>query len=133
HVDAAALGVGAAATVVLILVAALWPAWRAGAATVSDVRAPTKRKSRAASVLAEASFPPTAVAGVRMALEPGSGGSAVPVRTTIAGTILALTALTASLGFGASLQRLVGTPSLSGWNYDAIFAGNTPEGIPKLA
>jgi ABC-type antimicrobial peptide transport system permease subunit len=65
-----------------------------------------------------------------MALEPGHGSTAVPVRTTIFGTILALAALQASLGFGASLQHLVSTPSLSGWNFDAIVPGS---GDPQQA
>ena len=57
---------------------------------------------------------------MRLALEPGHGATAVPVRTTLIGTALALAALTASLGFGASLRRLVSTPRLSGWNFDAL-------------
>ena len=57
---------------------------------------------------------------MRLALEPGRGATAVPVRTTLIGTALALAALTASLGFGASLRRLVSTPRLSGWNFDAL-------------
>ena len=57
---------------------------------------------------------------VRMALEPGRGRTAVPVRTTIFGATLSLVALAAALGFASSLDRLVGTPALSGWNWDTI-------------
>jgi hypothetical protein len=60
-----------------------------------------------------------------MALEPGRGAASVPVRTTIFGTVLALTALTAALAFGSSLHTLVATPRLSGWNFDVIYGGNT--------
>jgi len=38
--------------------------------------------------------------------------------------VLALTAVTASLGFGASLHALVSTPRLSGWNFDVLYGGD---------
>src|SRR5439155_20168830 len=82
------------------------------------------RSSRGPSLVTgfmnRAAFPPSATAGVRMALEPGRGRTAVPVRTTIFGATLSLVALAAALGFGASLDRLVTTPSLSGWNWSTI-------------
>jgi ABC-type antimicrobial peptide transport system permease subunit len=116
-----AIGIGAAGILALILLAGAIPAFRASSA--QRKRDAGVGTNRAANALAGASFPPTAVAGVRMALEPGHGSTAVPVRTTIFGTILALAALQASLAFGASLQHLVSTPSLSGWNFDAIVPG----------
>jgi ABC-type antimicrobial peptide transport system permease subunit len=118
--DALALLAGAGGTIALILLAGLWPAWRASGAKSIVQREGAGRTNKTANALAGASFPPSAVAGVRMALEPGHGSSAVPVRTTIAGTVLALTALIASLSFGASLQYLVSTPRLSGWDFDVI-------------
>jgi ABC-type antimicrobial peptide transport system permease subunit len=123
RVDAFAITVGAAGILALILLAGLIPALRASAAKgKSDASVGT---NRTANVLAAAAFPPTAVAGVRMALEPGHGSTAVPVRTTIFGTVLALAALIAALTFGAGLQHMVSTPSLSGWNFDAILPGNS--------
>ena len=114
---------GAGVTVVLVVLAGLYPAW--GASNVgARQREAENRTTKTANALAGASFPPSAVAGVRMALEPGHGRNAIPVRTTIAGTVLALTALVASLTFGASLQFLVATPSLSGWNFDLIAPGD---------
>jgi ABC-type lipoprotein release transport system permease subunit len=53
-----------------------------------------------------------------MALEPGRGRTAVPVRSTIFGASLSLIALAAALSFGASLDHLVTTPGLAGWNWD---------------
>ena len=119
RLDMVALALGAAGTILLILLAGLYPAWRSSSTQRSARTAPS-RTNTAANALAAASFPPTAVAGVRLALEPGRGATAVPVRTTLIGTALALAALTASLGFGASLRRLVSTPRLSGWNFDAL-------------
>jgi ABC-type lipoprotein release transport system permease subunit len=56
---------------------------------------------------------------MRLALEPGRGRTAVPVRTTIAGVVLAITALTITLSFGASLNYLLKTPRLYGLEWDA--------------
>ena len=123
RVDMVAISLGAVVTLVAILLAGAIPALRAS--SVSRRRARTPGTNRAANALAGASFPPTAVAGVRMALEPGHGSAAVPVRTTIFGTALALVALTASLTFGASLHKIVATPRLSGWNFDAIVGMDT--------
>jgi ABC-type lipoprotein release transport system permease subunit len=53
-----------------------------------------------------------------MALEPGRGRSAVPVRTTIAGCALAIGAVVAALTFASSLDHLVTTPRLYGWSWD---------------
>lgn len=57
--------------------------------------------------------------GVAMAFEPGHGRTAVPVRSAIAGSVIALAALTAAAVFGASLIALVSTPGLYGQNWDA--------------
>ena len=124
HMDVTALLAGAAAVFVLIVLSGVWPAWRASASAVRESAVGT---NAAANVLAGASFPPSAVAGVRMALEPGRGQNAVPVRTAIFGTVLALAALLAALTFGAGLKHLVSTPSLSGWNFDAILPGTGPQ------
>jgi len=121
-VDWFAIGLGVLGIFVLILLTGIVPAFQASA--VQAKRVGGVGTNRTANALAAASFPPTAVAGVRMALEPGHGSTAVPVRTTIFGTILALAALLASLSFGASLQHLVATPSLSGWNFDVIVPGS---------
>lgn len=54
-----------------------------------------------------------------MALEPGSGSTAVPVRTTIASALIAIAAVTGAVVVAASLGHLVNTPKLYGWNWDA--------------
>ena len=62
--------------------------------------------------------PPAAVTGVRFALEPGVGRSAVPVRSAILGAILAVTVVVATVTFGSSLNTLVSHPALYGWNWN---------------
>jgi hypothetical protein len=63
--------------------------------------------------------PVTAAAGVRLALEPGRGRTAVPVRSALAGTALSVLAVTAAFTFGANLLHLVNTPRLYGQRWDA--------------
>jgi len=125
NVDLFAVFLGALAVVVLTCLTGIVPAFRSSSAKTAQLER-TVGTNRTANTLAAASFPPTAVAGVRMALEPGHGSTSVPVRTTIFGTILALAALLAALTFGAGLRHLVSTPSLSGWNFDVIVPGGGP-------
>jgi len=119
---------GIAVALVVILVGAL-PAWRAATAkwTAMGTAAP-KRVGRTGSIArAIGSFPPSGRAGVRMALDPGAGRTAVPVRTTVFGAAITLVALASALAFGASLNHLERTPALSGQTWDQlIFVGGTP-------
>jgi FtsX-like permease family len=62
------------------------------------------------------------VVGVRMALEPGRGRTAVPVRSAIFSATLSVAALTASLVFATSLHSLLVTPRLSGYMWDVFVA-----------
>jgi ABC-type lipoprotein release transport system permease subunit len=80
-------------------------------------------------VLAQGGWPLHAKVGIRMALEPGRGRTAVPVRTTIAGITLGVGALVAALTFGASLTRLLETPRLYGLMWDVQLMGLTDEDI----
>ena len=57
--------------------------------------------------------------GVAMAFEPGHGRTAVPVRSALAGSVIAVAALTAAAVFGTSLVALVSTPHDYGQNWDA--------------
>jgi hypothetical protein len=62
-------------------------------------------------------MPVSAVTGIRLALEPGTGRNSVPVRSAILGTVFALMIVTSTISFGASLHTLVAKPSLYGWNW----------------
>ena len=57
------------------------------------------------------------MAGLRFALEPGRGRTSVPVRSVLAGAVLAVTVVAATLTFGASLSYLVSRPALYGWDF----------------
>jgi hypothetical protein len=65
-----------------------------------------------------AGLPASGGAGLRFALEPGRGRTAVPVRSVIAGTVLAMLVGVATLTFGASLSTLISHPALYGWNFN---------------
>ena len=67
-----------------------------------------------------AGLPVTVVAGIRHALERGSGRLRAPVRATLTGSVVAVTALVAALVFGASLTGLVSHPAEYGWNWDLL-------------
>ena len=70
------------------------------------------------AMAASSGLPPTAVTGVRFALEPGAGSGAVPVRSAMLGAALALIVGIATVTFGSSLNSLVSHPSLYGWNWN---------------
>ena len=113
--DPAALAVGGFACVLAVLLIAAFPAWR-----VSRPRrgAPLPRPSRLAGTLARIGLPPPAASGVRMALEPGRGRTAVPVKTTLGAVTIGIAAIVAALTFAASLTHLLETPRLYGQTWD---------------
>jgi hypothetical protein len=90
--------------------------------------------SRAARAAASANLPVSAVTGIRLALEPGSGRNTVPVRSAILGAVFAVVIVTSTIIFGASLQTLVSKPSLYGWNWTYEMNGGGGLGdIPAAA
>ena len=121
--DATAIGLGAGLIVALILLVSVVPSRHAARTAARPTRRVVpdggKRASRLTSWLARASAPPTMLTGVRLATETGRGRTAVPVRTTLAGVVIGLTALTAAVTFGASVNHLTSTPRLYGVAWDA--------------
>jgi FtsX-like permease family len=113
----------------LVLVGAALPAWRAagnrGDAFGVVGAAIRRRPSGVVEALASTGAPPSAITGVRMALEPGRGRTAVPVRAAMAGATAAVCAVVATGGFGVSLARLAGTPVAYGVTWDVAVGGVT--------
>jgi len=91
--------------------------------------------ARLVAVTARAGLPAPGVVGVRMALEPGEGRSAVPVRSALLGSVLAVALIVTALTFGNSLQTLVSRPALYGWNWTYILqpVGPGNGNVPKVA
>jgi hypothetical protein len=122
-VDAFSLVLGAVSVFLLtVLVGAVsaWTAARMATTGAGGSDADRQRPSALAGALGRVWRSPAAVVGVRMALEPGRGRTAVPVRSAIFGATLSVAALTASLVFATSLHYLLVTPRLSGYMWDVF-------------
>ena len=120
--DVPVLAVGFAGILALLLARVAWPAWRLASARRAAGRDDTGtagHRSGAAEWLARAGAPITAVAGARLAFDPGQGRTAVPVRSALLGLALSVAAVTAAATFGANLLHLVHTPRLYGQSWDA--------------
>ena len=63
-------------------------------------------------------MPVASVIGLRFALQPERDRGAVPVRSVLGGTVLAIVVVVAALTFASSLQTLVSHPPLYGWNWN---------------
>jgi hypothetical protein len=120
EVNLAILAAGFAVIALLPLAFVAPAAWRAAARAGGPLgvaehgdRAPA---SRLGPAIARAGSVPGSV-GVRMAFEPGHGRTAVPVRSALAGTAVAVAAVVAAVIFGASFIGLVSTPHRYGQNW----------------
>ena len=134
--DTLALGAGAALAVVLVAGIGVVAALRAARASRRE-SAIRRRPSALVGWLAGAGAPPTAVVGVRMAVTHGRGRGAVPVWSTVAGGVLAVTTVVGAVGFGASLDHLLATPRLYGvgWTLtvgDTFAEDLSTTALPKL-
>jgi ABC-type antimicrobial peptide transport system permease subunit len=122
RIDAFAIGLGGAVIVVTTVLSVVIPArWLASArggvgGTVEYQGA--ERRSVIASTIARLPLPPSAGAGARLALEPGHGRSATPVRSAVVGLSLAVAMMVAAFGFAASMDHFAATPRLWGLNFD---------------
>lgn len=120
EVNVAILAAGVAVIAAAPLILVLPVAWRAAARVagplgVAEPAAPV-RASRLGPALGRAGSV-TGSIGVRMAFEPGRGRTAVPVRSALLGTTLAVAAVAAAMVFGSSLLHLIGTPRLYGQDW----------------
>lgn len=81
--DGLVMGLGLLAVPVATVALAAFPAWRSARARgeTTTAEAAASRTVPVAEHLARLGFPPTAVAGVRLALEPGRGRTAAPTRS----------------------------------------------------
>ena len=93
-------------------------AYRGSPQRSSQQRQRSFNRSAAAQAAAAASLPVPVVAGLRFALEPGTGRNTVPVRSAILGAVIAVVVVTATITFGTSLRTLVSHPALYGWNWN---------------
>jgi len=118
--DPLILPVGALVTVAAVAALAVMPAVRS-ARLLRPVSPPQAGPAALVSAVAWAGGPPSALIGIRDALERRRGGQAVPAGTALLGTVMAVAALSATAVFGASLAHLVSSPALYGAPYQVYF------------
>jgi len=130
HADWLVLGLGAAALAVVIMAGAVVAAVRAaaGAARRGTMRtgSPIVRSLRAAAPL------PLGI-GAGLALEPGHGDRAVPVRPAIAGAVAGILGVVGALGLVHGIDDALATPARAGQLWDALVMPNEQHSIAELA
>jgi hypothetical protein len=115
--------IGVPAVVAAVLLLSVWPAIRHARPARPDPLPPTGGLARSVvRAVAAVGAPPSMLIGVRYALERGRGRPSVPVGSALLGTVLAVTALSATAVFGASLAWLIKTPALYGVPFDMNFS-----------
>ncbi len=132
--DPLVLPLGALAVVAVVLALGVWPVLRAAHTLQSGEREVASRPSAIVTQLAGIGASPTAVLGVRSALQRRSGGASVPVGSALLGTVLAVIALCGTAVFGASLSHLTATPKLYGDPFQLDFQPGslTPDLVASL-
>lgn len=128
RVDTFAIGLGVAVIVLTTVLSVVVPARslassRGGVGGAVEYES-AERRSVIASFVGRLPLPPSAGAGVRLALEPGHGRSATPVRSTIVGLTVAVATMVAAFGFAAGMDHFAATPRL--WGLDFDFGAGQP-------
>jgi ABC-type lipoprotein release transport system permease subunit len=132
--DPLVLLLGALTTVVVVLLLGIWPAVRASRVHIGGEQASQGHPSIIVSKVVATGAPPSAVIGVRHALERRRGGASLPVGTALFGSALAVMALCATVVFADSLTHLTTTPALYGSNYSFSFStSNGGHGNPRVS
>jgi hypothetical protein len=118
RVDGFVLVVGAVAVAGGVVLLSAWSAWRVTRSLTRTGPEPLPARPSLAGRIVARGAPLAVSTGVRMALDPGRGRNAVPVRSGLAGVTLGIGTLVATITFGASLAHLLATPDLYGQTWD---------------
>jgi ABC-type antimicrobial peptide transport system permease subunit len=125
HLDWLVLALGVVAVATVVLVVAFLAAFRSTRRSALDAMSGSRRPmSRVVASAARFGLAPSATNGLRMALEPGRGRTAVPIRSAYLGAVFGVLGLTAVLVFSSSLDHLAATPRLYGSTWD-FYAADT--------
>jgi hypothetical protein len=114
-VDPLVLGVGVLVIVVGVVGLADLAAWRARAAESTTW---PRRPGIAARLLGRDRLSPSARIGVGFALDAGRGERSTGIWTTVLGATVTIALLSGLWSFQSSLQHMLDTPRLYGWNWD---------------
>jgi hypothetical protein len=127
HVDWAVVLLGVIAVTAVVGVISFLAALRATRPSSLDVAAPTRRRwVTVPELAARVGLAPTATIGLGMALEPGNGRTAVPVRSALFGAVVGVVGVSAVIVFASSLNHIVATPRLYGVTWDFTTPDLTP-------
>jgi hypothetical protein len=129
--DGTALGVGVAVLVVGLSIVAVALALRNAPDRLRQRVRLDIRRSSIVRVAQTSGLSVAGVVGTHFALEPGEGRTAVPVRSVLVGTVLAVAMVVATLTFSSGLSTLVSHPALYGWNWS--YALNPTNTVPPKA
>lgn len=127
--DWTVLGLGFGVLVVGLGTAAVALSYHEAPHRRTRTRVVAPRSSTIARRAEDLGVPVTGVVGVRFALESGRGRTAVPVRSALAATAMAVVLLVATLTFASGLHTLVSSPALYGWNWSYML--NPSENVPQ--
>lgn len=126
--DWTVLLVGVVVLVIGLTTIAVAQSFRASPHRAGRRRQGEPRRSSTVRTLQSAGMSVAGVVGVHFALEPGRGRTAVPVRSVLVGTVLAVAMVVATLTFASGLQTLITHPALYGWNWN--YAINPSNAVP---
>jgi hypothetical protein len=105
---------------------------RAARRRIGQRSEPVQRGSAVVNAAARHGLPAPAVAGLRFSLEAGHGRSAVPVRSVLVGSVLAVTVVVATVTFASGLNTLVSRPALYGWNWNYAIGPEGGDNVPPV-
>ena len=132
--DTLVLAIGGLATALVTVAVASPSAWRVATMGHAPEAAPVLRGRSLPAVSLIGGFRSAPrVMGVRLALQPGAGRTALPVRSTIGGAVIGVAALSAAMVFSASLGHLLATPPLYGVTWDALVGSTNGTGLTPAA
>jgi ABC-type lipoprotein release transport system permease subunit len=130
HADWFVLGLAAAAIVIAVLTTAIASAlW-----TVAGRRSASRSPSAVGGMAARIGLPPALAIGSRLAVEPGRGRRAVPVRSALIGAVVGVLGVVGCFTFRAGLTDAATSPQRSGivWDY-VLGSGDGPVAPKELA
>jgi hypothetical protein len=131
HADWLVLGLGA----LLLVVAVLATAWVTAEIRIRRREVDRPRPSFAARLAGSANLSPSLLIGSQLAVEPGRGRRAVPVRSALVGAIVGVLGVVGCLTFRAGLSDAVDDPSRSGIVWDMAVAADgqiPPKDIARI-
>jgi hypothetical protein len=130
-IDWTVLGVGVAVLILGLSSIAVAPANRRSSHRTLLTGGSFAGRSKVLRGAEATGLPVAGVVGIQFALESGQGRTAVPVRSVLFGTALAVALVVTTITFASGLSNLVSRPPLYGWNWDYLLLPNN--NIPPKA